>query len=420
MKRKLLFAERMLYGDGKKPFNIVLPVNIKGSFTIEGLNNALKKLQQKHPLLNACVENDADNMPWFVVKRDGDQIPVRVVKRIDDNDWKEITLTELVKPFDPSIGPLMRLVWIKGETYSNFLLVFHHCFCDGESVLNILAEMLQLLDNTAADIGASYPLLYLEDIIPSEILSSRKKILKSKLIGGIAALFFWLIPIKKREIIRGTDYLINWKLDKELSRQLILKCKAANITVNTALCAAVLNAFKEVKKENFHNKISCPVNIRQFAPQIKKDQIFAFGLMFVTSLGKLADFFSDAKRMQLEINDKTKNLDPYSTMMMMEEAHSSLNNFTDFLKYSKSSNDCMFSNLGKITIPHQYQSFTVETIYSPSVIGPLGNTTTLVTSTYQEAMDFTFIGSEAYLAYDEALAIKNKVVSILSTIASHE
>ena len=75
----------------------------------------------------------------------------------------------------------------------------------------------------------------------------------------------------------------------------------------------------------------------------------------------------------------------------------------------------MFSNLGPLQIPHEYKEFTVETIFSPSVIGPLGNTTTLVFSTYRGRMDFSIIGSEGYLPHEEVTAIRDEV---LRTICS--
>ena len=114
--------------------------------------------------------------------------------------------------------------------------------------------------------------------------------------------------------------------------------------------------------------------------------------------------------MQESVERKTSKLNPYITMMVMESAHDALNNFTKLLKHGKSSNDCMFSNLGRIQIPHQYKAFTLETIFSPSVIGPLGNTTTMVTSTFNGEMDFSFVGSEGYLPYSEALAIRDEVI----------
>ncbi|NRF39730.1 condensation domain-containing protein [Pedobacter foliorum] len=418
MKRKLLFAERMLHGNGDLPFNAVIPIKLKGVFKAEDLHHALKKLQDKHPLLNAFVKDDEKSMPWFVVSEKIElPIPLRIVTRTSDDDWKTESMKEWATVFDTRSGPLMRLVWIKGEEFSEFIMVIHHCLCDGGSAMAILAELLLLLDDGSVDIGKEDPILRIEDIIPASILNSKKKIVKAKLIGGVANLFLQLFPVSKKKLIeRKRDYMIHWKLEKELSDRLIRKCKSEGVTVNTALCVAVLNAFKEVRKEDFHNKISLPVDIRRFAPKIKRDNIFAFGLMLVVSADKDLVFFADAKRMQEDIDKKTAKLDPYETIMMMEESHSSLNNFTNFLKYGKSSNDCMFSNLGRVDIPHQYKHFAVETIFSPSVIGPLGNTTTLVTSTYLGQMDFTFIASEGFIPYAEAQTIKEKMMEILNKL----
>ncbi|WP_214228484.1 condensation domain-containing protein [Pedobacter sp. B4-66] len=418
MKRKLLFAERMLHGNGDLPFNAVIPIKLKGNFKAEDLHLALKKLQDKHPLLNAFVKDDEKSMPWFVVSEKIElPIPLRIVTRTSDDDWKTESMKEWTTVFDTRSGPLMRLVWIKGEEFSEFIMVIHHCLCDGGSAMAILAELLLLIDDGSVDIGREDPILRIEDIIPVSILNSKKKIIKAKLIGGVANLFLWLVPVSKKKLIeRKRDYMIHWKLEKELSDRLIRKCKSEGVTVNTALCVAVLNAFKEVRKEGFHNKISLPVDIRRFAPKIKRDNIFAFGLMLVVSADKGLDFFADAKRMQEDIDKKTAKLDPYETIMMMEESHLSLNNFTNFLKYGKSSNDCMFSNLGRVDIPHQYKNFAVETIFSPSVIGPLGNTTTLVTSTYLGQMDFTFIASEGFIPYAEAQTIKEKMMEILNKL----
>jgi len=417
MKRRLLFAERMLHGDGKTPFNAVIPWRIRGAVSAEGLHRALRKLQIKHPMLNASVVKDKASFPCFSAdEQTFKDIPVRTLIRETEADWERESMREWAIPFDTVKGPLIRLVWIRGEEYSEFILVIHHCLCDGGSAMAILEELLRVLDNPDADIGIEKPILGIADVVPAELLNSRKQVVKSKVIGGIANLFLWLVPVKKKLVERKQDYMIHWKLEKGLSAQLIAKCKAAEVTVNTALCVALLNAFKFVRKELFHNKISCPIDIRRFAPQIKKDNIFAFGLMFVVSADQDLDFFSDARRMQQDINRKTARLDPYGTLMMMEESHAALNNFTKFLKHGKSTNDCMFSNLGRIGIPQEYKSFTLETIFSPSVIGPLGNTTTMITSTYREQMDFTFIGSEGFLPHADAIAIKDKMMEIISTL----
>ncbi|MBB6239254.1 NRPS condensation-like uncharacterized protein [Pedobacter sp. AK013] len=414
MKRKLLFGERMLYGDGKSPFNIVIPFKIRGEIKEDDLRFALFKIQKKHPWLTAAIRFDEDKRPWFVTNlTENFRIPIRIVDRLSDEHWEEESTYEWKTVFDASMAPLCRITWIKGNEVSEFLMVYHHCLCDGTSALSILTELLQLLDNPDTDIGKEIPIMGVKDVIPKKVLNSYRNRTKNGLIGKIATLALWIIPIKKIAVERKKDFMLRWKFDQDFTKQIIQFCKANQFTVNTLLSAAVLTAFKAVRKEKAFNKISLPVDIRNFNPIIKKDHIFAFGLMIVLSLLPEKDFLNNVKALQKDVNDKSAKLNPYSLMMMMEACHPALKNFTNFLKYGKSSNDCMFSNLGKIDIEYQYQNFEVETIFSPSVMGPLGNTTTMIASTYRSQMDFTFVASEGYVPFVEAEAIKEKVIAIL-------
>jgi len=420
MKRKLLFGERMLHGDGTLPFNGVIPFRLLGVFAEADLKYALMRVQEKHPWLNAFVQNDDNQRPWFVIDETKSvSISVRIENRLSDSDWQTESHRELLTPFDTAKGPLLRLVWLKGDTGSDMIITIHHCLCDGGSAMSILAELLQLLDDPNTDIGKEDPIKGVEDIIPPAILNNKVKQIKAKLIGGLAAVVLKLIPVKKNPVKRKKDYLIHWKFDEQLSKELIVYCKSEGVTVNTMLCAVLLSAFIEVRKNQAHNKVSCPVDIRRFAPEIKKDQIFAFGLMLVVSLRAGLGLLENIKAMQKDVDQKTAKLDPYATMMMMESAHSAMDNFTNLLKNGKSTNDCMFSNLGKIDIRHKYSSFELETIFSPAVIGPLGNTTTLVTSTFRGQMDFSFIASEGFIPYPDALSIKNKIISIIKEQIGH-
>jgi len=419
MKRKLLFGERMLYGDGKSPFNIVVPFKIKGNIKENELKFALFRIQKKHPWLSATIRFDEAKKPWFVTNRtENFKVPVRIADRLNDETWEKESTMEWQTLFDATIAPLFRVVWVKGDQVSELLLVFHHCLCDGTAALSILTELLQLLDEPDSDIGTEIPIMGIEDVIPKKVLNSYRNRIKNGLIGKIATLALWIIPVKKVAVARKRDYMLRWKFDEALTSQLIQFCKANQFTVNTLLSAAVLTAFKKVRKEKAFNKISLPVDIRNFNPIIKKDHIFAFGLMIVLSLYPEKDFLSNVKALQADVNAKSAKLNPYSLMMMMEACHKALHNFTNLLKYGKSSNDCMFSNLGRISIEHQYRHFEVESIFSPSVMGPLGNTTTIIVSTYRNQMDFTFVASEGYIPFEEAQAIQDHIISTLKSLIS--
>ncbi|MGN7756840.1 condensation domain-containing protein [Chryseobacterium sp. 22532] len=419
MKRKLLFGERMLLGDGTEPFNAVIPFRLRGTFQEENIQHALNQIQRKHPWLRALISHDENNIPWFEVPERLLPIPIRMVVRKGEDDWKEESAREWKTLFNYGELPLIRFVWIKGEEVSDMLFSFHHCLCDGGSAMAFLYEFLQLLDRPSAEIGVENPILGIHDVVPAEVLTNRKQKLKAKVIGRLAATAIKCIPVNQKAVDRQNDYLIHWKFDKEMSQELIAYCKSQEVTVNTFLCAVLLQAFSKVRGTAAFNKVSCPVDIRRFASQIKEDHIFAFGLMIVVSANQKISFSENLRLMQESVERKTSKLNPYITMMVMESAHDALKNFTKLLKNGKSSNDCMFSNLGRIQIPHQYKEFTLDTIFSPSVIGPLGNTTTMVTSTFRGEMDFSFVGSEGYLPYAEALAIRDEVIQTVKLQLDH-
>ena len=58
IKRRLLFGERMLLGDGSEPFNAVIPFRLRGTFTLKDIQQALARIQNKHPWLRALISHD--------------------------------------------------------------------------------------------------------------------------------------------------------------------------------------------------------------------------------------------------------------------------------------------------------------------------------------------------------------------------
>jgi NRPS condensation-like uncharacterized protein len=421
MRRKLLFIERMLHGDGNYAFNALLPVKIKGTFRETEIQQALEGLQRNHALLNATVKDDEQGQPWFVVDEANPvKIPVRTLIRNSENDWQTESVKEWSKAFDGYKAPLMRLVWIKGETVSEIILVMHHCLFDGRSALMILEEFLQLLDNPNVYIAPEIPISGIKDVIPQSMLNNKFHSIVAKIVIGAASLTLSLMPSKNQLEERKNDYLIHWRLDKETTSALLARCKDENVRAHSVICAIILDAFKHVQQEKAKNKILCPVDIRSFNPQIKKNNIFAFALMILVSAYPGLDFFSNAKAIQKDIDERMAKLNPYKIIMLLEAAHGSLHKIVDFLRHQKPGNDCMFSNLGKIDIPYKYQSFELETIFSPSVMVPEGHATAFTTSTHRGEMDFSFISNESSLPYEDAKAIQDKMINTITTLATTE
>jgi Condensation domain len=431
MKRRLLFLERLLYGDGHTPFNGVFALKIRGRLEAGNFSGALVKLRAKHPLLRSAIEKDPAGVPYFIERAETPGIALRVVERRTDEHWMAESRREWATPFDTRRGPLLRAVWLKDAEESDLILAFHHCMCDGGSALTLMRELLLLLDAPDADIGASETLTTLEEILPEPRRYPREKgramgiSILMRMALSVGAFF---TPVREKALIpRGEDYLLHWKLDKNTSDTLFRYCKLAGVTVHTMLCVAVLNAYQAVRGEKAHGKVTCPVNIRRYYPVIKKEMLFAFGLAVTLSLGRrwgmgkkngvgkkgVMDFRETVLETHEVLLRKLGKLNAAEFLLMLEYSRPSLGAMIKLLTYGKPGNDLMFSNMGAIDIPERYASFHVDTVYSPTIIGPFGNPTTLVTTTFKGQMDFCLVSNRVNLPDAEARAIRDKVMTLL-------
>ncbi|SDG65971.1 Condensation domain-containing protein [Dyadobacter soli] len=419
MKRNLLFLERVLFGDGSEPFHGVYALKINGNIDYLKFTATLTRLQEKYAMLRTAIGIDANGRPYFHTPPSAPQIPLRIVDRNSDEDWNRETLHELGTSFDIKNGPLLRITWLRSAEVSDIIMAFHHCMCDGGSGVALLTDLLALLDDPQAVIGKAPAFQSIRDLVPAEILESGRNRFKAKLSAALVhaglSLGSLFISTKKRPGARSGDYLINWKLGEEQSKALFAHCKKEEVTVNTAIGLALLEAFKAVNGAGAHGKATCPVDIRRYMPEVKRDMLFSYGLALNISLEKLVGvhFWEKAKTLQTYVSKQMAKLNPYEFSMIMEASHRSVHKLRRFLTYAKVGNDFMFSNMGKLDIPARYRNFTVDTIYSPTVIGPFANPNTIITTTFNGQMDFSFVSNLDFMPQNTAMKIREKAMEIL-------
>lgn len=424
MKRNLLFLERVLFGDGSEPFHGVYALKINGQLNHTQLSTALARLQEKYVMLRTAIGIGSNGVPYFHTPLSRPNIPLRTVERTCDDDWNRETVRELGTSFDIQNGPLLRITWIRSADVSDIIMVFHHCMCDGGSGVALLNDLLALLDDPQAEIGKAPAFQSITDLIPAEILHNRRNRFKAKLSAALVhaglSLGSWFISTKNKPTPRSGgprsgDYLINWKLGAEQSKALFTHCKQEGVTVNTAIGLALMEAFKTINGAGAHGKATCPVDIRRYMPEVKHDMLFSYGLALNISLGKSTGtrFWDKAKTLQVHVSKQMAKLNPYQFTMIMEASHRSVHKLRRFLTYAKVGNDFMFSNMGKLDIPVRYRNFTVDTVYSPTVIGPFANPNTIITTTFNGRMDFSFVSNEAFMPETTAMQIREKAMEIL-------
>ncbi|NOW93676.1 condensation domain-containing protein [Mucilaginibacter sp. SG564] len=414
MKRKLMMVERIMHVDASTPLNCVFAVKIAGSINPENLHTALAKVQQKHPLLRVGIDEEQEGGPYFVTNEYVRSIPVRIAERLTDNDWLKESETEWYKLFDGDNVPLARVVWIRSAAVSELLLVMPHCVCDGGTCVALLSEILSLLDNPAQELDTYIPFNSVQELMPDSFDIAKNK-RKGRIYSFLGRLFF-LLKNTRNKFGTGRNYAIHWKVDEEQTLAIAEATKNAGTSMHAALCVAFLKAFQKVRGAKARGKLISPVDIRRFIPEIKADTMFAFAPIVELTIDKKnpnMDFWEQARKIKTDLTAKIETMNAYEMLWMGEYMHKTVNRMVKFLKSTDGSHDVTLSNMGRLPIAEKYQNFEVETIYSPTVAFPWRNPNTLVTTTFKNKMDFTFMSNDNFLEETEALKIKDAAMELL-------
>jgi hypothetical protein len=413
IKRKLMMVERIMYVDSKTPVNCVFAAKINGEIPENNFRVALNKIQQKHPLLRASIDHKSAKYPFFTEEKEISPIPLRIVERKTDQDWLSESENEWYRIFEDRKNPLAQLVWIKGETVSEILWVMPHCICDGTTGVTLIRELMALLDDPAMKLNSYDGFNSVNDFLPADFNLKKNK-RKARFYLIMAKLFF-LIQSKSKDRNLGKNYALHRKLDINVSKKIVEKCKTNGISVHALLCSAFMQAFKETQGKNAKGKVISPVDVRHFIPEIKQDHIFAFAPTVELSLKKGQNLLENAQHIKKDLVEKIEKTEARELLWMGENMHPVAERMISLMKSSKGGHDVTLSNMGKIDIPSEYKNFKLETIYSPTVAFPWLNSNTLVVTTFNQQMDFIFMSNEDFLLKEEAIKIKDKAIELLTS-----
>jgi Condensation domain len=125
------FEELFCLFDQNFPTNGALAAQITGHTNVQQWREALDAVQQRHPLLSACIDTSFNRVPHFR-RVTSQRIPLRVVTSAYAR-WQRAIAEEVNEPFTPDQAPLFRAVLLHQETHCTFILSSHHAVCDGPS-----------------------------------------------------------------------------------------------------------------------------------------------------------------------------------------------------------------------------------------------------------------------------------------------
>jgi hypothetical protein len=273
VKRKLSFIERLVevnHSLGPVPISIV-PV-IKGNIPEERVKIALTKLQEKHPALRARIEGK------YICYEDTNYPPIelRIVERTSNDTWKSEMEKHIREPWSYREGRMLRVLWVRSEEISEFVITGLHLIIDGKSLFVLTKDFYTFLNQPHKEVKPYRPVMSMEALFPDIKLTW-----KQKLAGHI-----WT------EIMRLNLFFTTWNkkttptLSKELSLQLDEQtstafreaCKKHNVSPGNASYILLVKLIKKYFcPEETKCHLTMPLDLRRYSPVVKRDMVFAYG-----------------------------------------------------------------------------------------------------------------------------------------------
>jgi hypothetical protein len=430
--RRLLLLERTMYREGCTPFTSVFSIQLLGRLEEGRLQQALARLQAKHPLLRCVIKDGTDpEGPRFVLQDHPAPIRLRIVERKNDDDWQTEVRREWTVPFDASRDPLVRLVWLRASEVSELILVGHHCICDGQSGMTLLRECLSAYDEPEKDLGTYDALGAIEDVVPAALLKDRS--LRRRMRWKICLLrliLLWQRRKRSRPVSPIRDeqmYFHRWSLDKGASLTLTERCRAEGVTVLAAVSVAFLQAFREVRGTQALRKLYTMVNARKFMPLLRPDAMFGMAPGVELSLKELPPpqemsergFWTCAQAIKADLTHRVDVLgrEIYEYLVGMESMHGMYKTLVGGTESALPVRHVTISNMGRLEFPQRYSNFWVEAIYSPLVMISPTPANTVVISSFAGRLELAIVSDEQSLPSGQARAIRRRAMDMLCDCA---
>ncbi|WP_419731039.1 condensation domain-containing protein [Lichenicola sp.] len=423
MQRGLFFYERFLLVGDRRPWNVMLVARLPGAIEEPALRAALTGLQARHPML--CVRIvQQDGRPHFTTPDPVPPIELRIAPRSSDDDWFTAVESEIDRPFDSTLGPLLRLVWLRSETVSELVLVASHCICDGRSMLLLVREILaELCGNrrpSACEGRAPRHIVSVQELCHKDTRLTRRW--RSLLSHAGAAR--WLVESwagfrRPLPVPMLPSYVIRWDMDVSATDALRASCRHEDVTPYTALATAFLRAVRQVRPLQARNRLLCPIDIRPMLPLIEADMLFGYPDTVHLSLdpGLDDDFWHQVRRLRGDLTARKARLDPRRSILTSEHLHAIADWFIDLQLHGRARNDLMFSHLGEADTPTGVGPFAGGSILGFLSSMPWRGTPAIFSLRDQGRMRFFLVSREDVLPRADAGRIRDGALSLLGAEA---
>jgi hypothetical protein len=343
------FEELFCLFDQYFPTNAALAAQITGHTTVQQWREALDAVQQRHPLLSACIDTTSNRVPHFR-RVPGPRIPLRMVT-IPGARWQDEIAEEVNSPFTPDQAPLFRAVLLHQETRCTFILSSHHSVCDGSSRIFLLRDILLALTGHALE---ALPLA------PSrETLFGARQRTSSE--PGLPSFAAQRPPV---------PYVDGIKLTPEETAGLQRRTREEGVTIHAAVSAAITIAGRAIDESWRMTplRIMSPAEIRDILG-LEDQCMISFGGGEISIASGVSMTFWELAQFAKDGLSAVKSRENIAKMIDLQSAAVSSNLTVEQafqLKRNVFDSQVMFTNLGRVPFDGTLGHLKLESLWAPS------------------------------------------------------
>ncbi len=374
------------------PLNIVMVGRIRGTLERSRITEAMEKLRSRHPFLGVRVQIDDDGTGSYIAE-DVPAIVIHVEPRQCEEQWIARVKEEFRTPFPIETGPLVRCSLVQSEEVSELILCGHHAICDGMSLGYLLRDILKYLAEPIEEFESSiYPppidhttvssapstnpiLRFIMDRINNKWAAKNIRFSESEMCRMHEE--FW----KRNPSIQ----VLAWDMDPWSTAGLVERCRAENVTVNSALWTAFLAAQYDVQddRRRYRQRSALAVSTRDKL-SVSVGEAFGFYASSLTvklPYSRRKSFWDNARKVHSRITKELSKTNLFR-MFVSEMIHPTLLDSLYFRKYGlldetmpkrllskmdwhEITYGYALTNVGRFDIPTTYGPYRLEAVYGP-------------------------------------------------------
>lgn len=387
--RRKIGSERILL---MLPLNVVMIGRVQGTVDRSRIAEALEKLRSRHPFLGVRVQINDDGSGWYVAE-DVPAIVIHAEPRQCEERWIARAKEELRTSFSIETGPLVRCSLIQSEEISEIILCGHHAICDGMSLGYLIRDLLKYLCEPIQEYKSSInPPPIDHTTVPSPASTNplvrfimgrmKKKWAVKNIRFSESEMYRMHEEYWKRN---SAVQVLAWDMGPDATAGLVERCRAENVTVNTALWTAFLAGQYDVQDDRrpYRQRSALAVSTRDklSVPVGEAFGFYASSLTVKLPYCQRKSFWDNARKVHSRITKELSKTNLFR-MLSAEMVHPTLLDSLYFHKYGLL-NEAMpqrilkkmgwhehtygyaLTNVGRFDIPTTYGPYRLEAVYGP-------------------------------------------------------